>query len=280
MANGPDMVGDSLRETDRSRYLATLVLPEDKRAAVVALYAFAADCAAIRGKVKDPAAGEVRLQWWADALSGEGHGEVRQNPVAAALLDTMRRYRLPAAPLLRLINSRRFDLYHDPMPDVASFEGYAGDTASAIHQLAAMILNDGEMVEPGDAAGHLGVAEAMLGHLRAFGFNASQGRIFLPMAVFAAHGVSEDTILSGRPDAGISAALAQAGEMATDHLRRAAAAIVGLPVPLRPAFALVAALGLEARRIGAVAAQPFAHHAAPADWRRIAAMALWTWRNR
>ena len=93
------------------------------------------------------------------------------------------------APLLRLIAARRFDLYDDPMPDLASFEGYAGETVSVLYQLAAMILNGGGPVETGDAAGHLGVAHALIGHLRAFGYNASQGRIFLPWSVFAANGV-------------------------------------------------------------------------------------------
>ena len=48
------------------------------------------------------------------------------------------------APLLRLIAARRFDLYDDPMPDLATFEGYAGETVSVLYQLAAMILNGGE----------------------------------------------------------------------------------------------------------------------------------------
>src|SRR5690606_40929035 len=109
---------------------ATLVLPPEYRGPVQALYAFSADVASIRERARDPAPGEIRLQWWADALSGAGHGNVRQNPLADALLAVIERYRLPADPLQRLIAARRFDLYGDPMPDVASFEGYAGETTS------------------------------------------------------------------------------------------------------------------------------------------------------
>ncbi len=121
--------------------------------------------------------------------TGEGHGAVRQNPLADALLDAIAEYGLPVPALQRLIEARRFDLYDDPMPDVPSFEGYAGETVSVLYQLGAMILNGGRPVEPGDAAGHLGVAHALIGHLRAFGYNAAQGRIFLPWSVLAANGV-------------------------------------------------------------------------------------------
>ena len=205
---------EALRKGDHDRYLSTLVLTGAHRDAVTALYAFNADVAAIRERVSDPAPGEIRLQWWGDALEGEGHGAVRQNPVADALLDTIARYNIPAGTLLRLIGARRFDLYDDPMPDLESFEGYAGETVSTLYQLAAMILNDGVAVETGDAAGHLGVAHAMIGHLRAFGYVSSQGRIMLPWSIMAANGVGEDEIFSGRASEGVVEALGQVSELA------------------------------------------------------------------
>ena len=94
------------------------------------------------------------------------------------------------------------------MPDLATFEGYAGETVSVLYQLAAMILNDGEPVETGDAAGHLGVAHALIGHLRAFGYNASRGRLFLPWSILAANGVHEQEIFEGRVSEGLLAGLA------------------------------------------------------------------------
>jgi 15-cis-phytoene synthase len=122
-----------LREADRDRYYASLLLPEPQRGAVQALYAFAADVAAVRERAREPAAGEIRLQWWVDALRGEGHGNVRQNPLAESLLRALEDYQLPAGPLLRLLAARRFDLYQDPMPDLPSFEGYAGETTSVLY---------------------------------------------------------------------------------------------------------------------------------------------------
>lgn len=277
MSEDAGYVASFLRDADRDRYFATLLLREPERTAIQSLYAFSADVASIRDRAREPAAGEIRLQWWADALKGEGHGNVRQNPLAAALLDAVARYGLPSGPLLRLVAARRFDLYQDPMPDVASFEGYAGETVSVLYQLAAMVLNGGTEVETGDAAGHLGVAHALAGHLRAFGFNASQGRIFLPMNIFAANGVTDGEILAGRESEGLFAALGQISDLATEHLGKAQHAIAALPKPLRPAFAPAALLGPELRQ-AARNRTPFAPAPATADWRKI--LAMWWWSAR
>lgn len=271
---------EALRRGDRDRYLATLVLDGEHRDAVTALYAFNADVAAIRERVSDPAPGEIRLQWWSDALEGQGHGAVRQNPVADALLDTIARYSIPPGTLLRLIGARRFDLYDDPMPDLETFEGYAGETVSTLYQLAAMILNDGETIETGDAAGHLGVAHAMIGHLRSFGYVSAQGRIMLPWSIMAANGVTEDEIFSGTASEGVVEGLGQVAELAVEHLNKAEAAIAKLPSKLKPAFAQIAVLDAQLRLYLRRSAGPFSMAPDEPDWRKIARLAWWNWRNR
>jgi phytoene synthase len=262
-----------LRDNDRDRYLATLVLDPKPREAITALYAFSADVASVRDRAREPAAGEIRLQWWADALNGNGHGNVRQNPIAEALLSVVAEYGLPVPALTRLIDARRFDLYQDPMPDLPTFEGYAGETNSALYQLGAMILNGGRPVESGDAAGHLGVAHALIGHLRAFGYNASQGRIFLPWDMFAVCGVKDGEVLAGQASDGLAVALTKLSDIAADHLRKAEAAISALPRTVRPGFAPIAVLKSQLRRLDVES--PFQRTDDIADWRKIAALTLW-----
>ncbi|MBL8599662.1 MAG: squalene/phytoene synthase family protein [Devosia sp.] len=267
---------EQLRANDRDRYLATLVLPDAERAAITALYAFNADIASVRDRAREAAAGEIRLQWWHDALAGEGHGAVRANPLADALLDTVAEYSLPVPALIRMIEARRFDLYDDPMPDMPTFEGYAGETASALYQLSAMILNRGP-VEPGDAAGHLGVAHALIGHLRAFGYNASKGRIVLPRDVFATCGVAEADIRAGTQSENLSVALTRFAELAAEHLRKADVAIAGLPRGLRAVFAPMALLHGQLKRLDLDA--PFAPQPDLADWLKIAVLGWWKLRR-
>src|SRR3982074_2398383 len=84
-----------VRSADKDRFLAALFAPAEHRGALHALYAFNIEVARVRERIREPLAGEIRLQWWSDAIAGEGAGDVRSNPVAAALLAVMARYRLP-----------------------------------------------------------------------------------------------------------------------------------------------------------------------------------------
>lgn len=268
-----------LRDNDRDRYLSTLVHKPRAREAIQALYAFNADVATIRDRAREPAPGEIRLQWWADALSGKDHGAVRSNPIADALLGMIEDYRLPTGALTRLLSARRFDLYDDAMPDIQSFEGYAGETVSVLYQLSAMILNDGREIEAGDAAGHLGVAHALIGHLRAFGLNASRGRLMLPLAVFTSNGVTESEIFTGTVSEGLLAAHAQLIDLAREHLHKSSSEIASQSKPLRPAFAMIGLLKSQLDDVARGGETPFAPPREIADWRKIATLAWWSWRN-
>jgi 15-cis-phytoene synthase len=275
----PAPIAQFLKDADRDRYYASLVLKPEVLPHAQALYGFNAEIASVRERVSEPGPGEIRLQWWNDALEGQEHGAVRGNPVARALLEALSLYGLPRVPLQRLIAARRFDLYQDPMPDTQSFEGYAGETASVLYHYTSMMLNEGQPVEPGDAAGHLGVAHAYVGHLAAFGFNASRGQIFLPWSVFEAAGVREGEIFSGTVSEGLLAALAQFYDAAREHLAQAEAAIGTLERKLRPAFALLPVLKGDLQRLERANATPFARPALAPEWQRIAIMTWWTWRN-
>jgi 15-cis-phytoene synthase len=225
-----------VREGDRDRYFATLFAPADKRPFLFALYAFNLEIARVRESVSDPMLGEIRLQWWRDALQGEARGNLRANPITAALDDTIVRFRLPRQALVDLVDARTFDLYDDPMPTLADLEGYAGETSSALIRLASLILNDGADPGAADAAGHAGVAYALAGLLRAFPWHARRGQVYLPGQLFNRHGVTRDDIVLGRGGPGLPAALAELREIARDHLRRARALRATIPPPAMPAF--------------------------------------------
>ncbi|UYQ70493.1 squalene/phytoene synthase family protein [Pelagibacterium flavum] len=279
MSDSFALAADQLRELDRDRYAASLVIPAAHRSAVQSIFAFSAEIAAVRERVSEPVPGEIRLQWWVDAIEGEGHGAIASNPVADALFRTLERYELPSGPLLRLLAARRFDLYHDPMPDIGQFEGYAGETVSVLFQYAAMILAGGPVDQAADAAGHLGVAQALVGHVRAFGYNASRGQLFLPLALFTAHGVREADIYAGKDSEGLRAALAQAGELAQTHAEKAALAIAGLDAGIRPAFASLALVKADIRGLGRQIDQPLTALPPPSAFSRLAATIWWALRN-
>lgn len=235
-----DHCRELVRELDRDRYLATLLASPEARDAIFALYAFNVEVARVRDMVREPLPGEMRLQWWRDALAGEARGDAASHPVAGALLGAIERYRLPAKPFLDLVDARVFDLYDDPMPTLTDLEGYAGETSSALIQLAAMILADGRDPGTAEAAGHAGVAYALTGLLRALPWHARRGQQYLPGDLMQATGVDRDDYLAGRTTPALRLCLEELRATVRRHLASAREALSDVEPAARPAFLPVA----------------------------------------
>ena len=140
LATRPDISAE-LRRADPDRYLSALYAPEDKRGPLFALYAFNAEIASVRDRIHEPLPGEIRLQWWRDAIAAQSPAAAAGHPLATALLETIARYDLPHKAFEGYLEARIFDLYDDPMPSRTDLEGYCGETASALIQLAALVLD-------------------------------------------------------------------------------------------------------------------------------------------
>jgi 15-cis-phytoene synthase len=227
-----------VREADKDRFLAALFAPADRRSALFALYAFNVEIGRVRELVHEALAGEVRLQWWRDALEAKADGEVRANPVADALLDTIARYKLPIEPLQRLIEARTFDLYDDPMPSLAALDIYARDTSSAVIELATIILC-GEQ-DLGETAMHAGIAYALAGLLWAFPIHAARGQLYLPADILERHAVRSEDIVAGKNTEGLRAALTELRQQVRMRLAELDEWRSLVPAEASPAFLPVA----------------------------------------
>lgn len=252
-----------VREADKDRFLATLFAPAEMRGALFALYAFNVEVARIREAVRETIAGEIRLQWWRDAIES-GAGEASAHPVAAALRAAIERFRLPVAPLIDLIEARSFDLYDDPMPTLAALEGYATKTSSALIGLVAAIL-DPSSASSSSAIRDAGIAYAMTGLLRAFPIHASRGQLYVPLEVLERHRANLEDVLSGRDTPQLRAVLADMRQQARAHL--AAFAAAAIPPTQAAALLPVSLLPLYFDRLDRAAGMPFAVVEVP-QWRR------------
>ncbi len=262
-----------LRETDRDRYLACLLAPVEKRGALAALYAFNAEIARVRDVVREALPGEIRLQWWRDLLEGEADGDAMANPLAAGLMACVREHRLPIAVLTDMIEARIFDVYNDPMESRASFEGYAGETASALIQLASLILDPATAPKSADAAGHAGVAQTVAGTLLLLPIHRRRGQVYLPADLLAATGLTPEALLGGSDAAAATRAVQAFVGLGREHLAKARAAS-GVSPANRPAFlpvAFVPHILDAAEKAGAAALE---RSPQPAQWRRQ----WWMWR--
>ncbi|MDB5523857.1 MAG: Phytoene synthase [Rhizobium sp.] len=221
----------TLRTTDIDRYLACLLMPEERRGAVAALYAFNAELARIRDIIREPLPGEIRLQWWRDMLEGEGEGDSLANPLAAGLIHAIDEHSLPRQPLVAMTEARIFDLYDDPVDSTAMFEGYAGETASALIQLTAMILDPEHAQKASDAAGHAGIAQLVAGSLLLLPTHMRRHQVYVPGDILAATGLTAEAFLRGGDRPRIGASLSAFIGFGRDHLRKARQASVGTMTP-------------------------------------------------
>ena len=258
--------GALLRAADKDRFLTSLFAPAEHRDALFALYAFNVEVARVREVVREPVAGEIRLQWWSDVFDGARRGEVAAHPVAAALLASMARYRLPPDRFKALIEARRFDLYDEPMATLAELEAYADGASASLIALAAQILAAGSEPDIVALSHHAGLAHALAGLLAAFPIHAARGQLFIPLEILARHGADRLDV-SGAATPQLRAALAELRLCARHHLGAARQLLATAAPTLVPALLPVALAGPTLARMERRGYDPFVP-VAIAPWRR------------
>lgn len=212
---------DLVREHQFSRYAATLFASAAQRRALLALYAYFGELLRVRDQVSQPMPGEIRLQWWVDALSGSEHGGAEGNPVLAELRLAMTQFGLPGAELASLADAWRFDLYDDPVETEAELDTQLVASHAPLYRLAARIC--GAPQPDGGIATKAGLADGLTQMLYALGRHAARGQVLLPQELMALNGASRMELLAGTPDEGLRrvlAYLAQRARLQLDDLHR------------------------------------------------------------
>lgn len=234
-------IRDLVRSGDQDRFWSALFASEPAQSSLLALDAFTIELSRIPDRISEPQLGEIRLQWWCDALHQAMETGRADHPVMAALADTARRHALALSELDAVIEARRFDLSDEPMQDRARLESYMDATTGAQFRLAAIVLG----ANPHDHERLIGAATKAYGLtalMRSLPHDASHGRIFLPADLLAAHGLHPNVILSGTDNTDLRAALRDLREEAERALGEARLHLTMLPRSLRPAFLPLAPL--------------------------------------
>jgi phytoene synthase len=167
-----------VRRVDEDRWLASRFAPPDARARLIALYAANYEIARTAEVVREPALGDIRLQWWRDALEeAASPAAAREHP---ALLEIARRFPESAPQLRAIAQARRADLKPAPFQTWADIERYIDATAGALMRLAV----DACAPEAAAAARPFVAAAAqawgLVGLVRATPFWQARGRAILP----------------------------------------------------------------------------------------------------
>lgn len=239
---------DEVRRFDHDRYLTLLFAPADKRPALFALHAFNLEIARIRETVREMMLGEIRLQWWRDALTEARAGRPRQHQVLLALTPALTGGHVQMARIDELLTARELDLRETGPDNRAELETYVAGTSATLVQLSLDIWGAADAAAR-IAAEHVGMAWGLTGLLRAVPFHARQRRRYLPAEMLRAAAISEDDLIEGRADPRLAAVARPLAETAREHIRAARAVRRDVPPTLRPALLLATLAELYLNRL-------------------------------
>ena len=256
-----------VRDDDRDAWLCSLFAPSAVRPYLHALDAFRIEIGRVRGRVTQPLAGEIRLQWWHDAVRGEARGDSHANPVAAALADTIDRNALPRDLLLDAIEAHRIALYGEPVPTLAALEHDLEATAGSGVRLASLVLA-GPAGDVGAAAVHAGSALGLYELLRQFASDAQRGWAAIPSEVLQRHGAGQADLTTARATSAIVAALADLRGLAREHLVALRTLRDTVPRAAAPAYLRLALVEPTLRLLDRPGLDPFGPPPELSRWRR------------
>lgn len=129
-------LGNYLRQYDSDAFLATLLAPPRLREDFFALLAFRHEIESIRSKVTEPLLGRIRLQWWREAVqAAAAGGKPPAHEVMQPLGTILAAGRLPAAPLLELLDAHEPDFAETSWQNMDELEAHAlAKTAPLLQQ--------------------------------------------------------------------------------------------------------------------------------------------------
>jgi 15-cis-phytoene synthase len=175
-------------------YFALVFLPRAEREAFRNVYRFlrAADDVADSGLP----AGDVRqrLDAWRRELDAVYSGRAA-HPIAQKLAATVAEYRLTRAHFDTILDALEEDARGARFATLADLERWCADVSGSLGYLCLEILG---APRARGYAHDLGVALQLANIVRDVDEDAARGRLYLPLDVLAAHGVSPDDVLARR----------------------------------------------------------------------------------
>lgn len=240
-----------LRNGSRTFSAASLLLPQEVRAAATGLYAF---CRMADDAVDLQGGGEDVLAELRERLALAYAGRPRPVPVDRAFADVVGRFAIPKEVPAALLEGFQWDAQGRRYEDLPDLRAYGVRVAGTVGVMMALLMGTREPAALA-RANDLGVAMQLSNIARDIGEDARAGRLYLPQRWLREAGIDPDQWLA-RPQ--FSPALAEVVRRllrAADELyERSGAGIAQLPRPCRPginaARYLYGAIGHELERRG------------------------------
>jgi phytoene synthase len=212
------------RAGEPDRYVAALLSPAAARPHLLSLAAFLGEVRRAVMLVREPTMGEIRLQWWRQALALDASMRTG-NPVADGLREAAHACVLPAVLIDGILDARALELSGDAGDD-AGRDSYLWKVEGAAFLLAGLILggSQAELTPPAAAAGRAYGLARLLARPPRVPARAAAGMADPPRAIAADY--RADTIADARR-----------------HLAACRQQLGGLPRAVQAAFLPLALVG-------------------------------------
>lgn len=207
---------------DENFPVASWLIPSAMRSHVAAIYAFARTADDFADETpQDPRGALADLAAWGRALD-KAVGGRPDHPIFIALADTIRRYDLPPQLLHDLLTAFTRDV---TVTRYATWDALLNDycrySANPIGRLVLYLFGYRDPARH-ELSDQICSALQLTNFWQDLKIDAAKGRIYLPQAVMASHGVSEDEVLRGAVSDRFRAAMADAAGFTEALFRRGA----------------------------------------------------------
>ncbi|NRR30527.1 presqualene diphosphate synthase HpnD [Oxalobacteraceae bacterium] len=183
-------------QSGSSFYYAFLFLPQERRRAITALYAFCREVDDTVDECTDESIARVKLAWWRKEISGMYEGK-QSHPVTLALQPHLQTYGLQEKHMQAIIDGMEMDLNQTRYLDFPAMQRYCWHVASVVGILSASIFGHTKP-ETLEYAEKLGLAFQLTNIIRDVGEDARKGRIYLPISELQQFNVTAADLLNAR----------------------------------------------------------------------------------
>ena len=191
-------------------YLGTLLLPQEKRKAIWAIYVWCRRTDEIMDSVEASTKSQNELSdnldEWEENTKNVFKGNIKSE-LDSVLLDTIKKYPQSIKPYLDMIDGQRMDLNKFRYKDFEELKLYCYRVAGTVGLMTQNVMGIDSaytsapwsaMPDPSEAAIALGIANQLTNILRDVGEDRHRGRIYLPQADIEKFNYSEEELLNGQ----------------------------------------------------------------------------------
>eukprot|EP01037_Dinobryon_pediforme_P033174 gene33174-38495_t len=183
-------------QSGSSFYYSFLFLPQQRRRAITALYAFCREVDDTVDEIADASVARTKLIWWRKEIAAMLQGNP-SHPVTLALQPHVATYGLKGEHLQAIIDGMEMDLDQTRYLDFVGLQRYCWHVAGVVGILSASIFGVTQ-----DAtlqfAEKLGLAFQLTNIIRDVGEDGRKGRIYLPVNELQQFNVTAADILNAR----------------------------------------------------------------------------------